>query len=58
MPKARPQETLQVRKVEATNLTNMLIEKPLLEAIISEQQLPQPLLLSGNSPAAISAPMT
>lgn len=53
MPKARPQETLQVRKVEATNLTNMLIEKPLLEAIISEQQLPQPLLLSGNSPAAI-----
>lgn len=53
MPKARPEETLQLRKVEATNLTNMLIETPLLEAIISKQQLPQPLLLSGNSLAAI-----
>lgn len=52
MPKARPQETPQFRKVEATNLTSKLIEKPLLEGIISKQQLPQP-LLSGNSPAAI-----
>lgn len=47
MPKARPQGTPQFRKVEATNLTNTLTEKPLLEAIISKQQLPQPLLLNG-----------
>lgn len=52
MPKARPLETPQFRKVEATNQTNMPIEKPLLEAIVSKQQLPQPLLVSGISPAA------